>query len=67
MGLQYEIQVGGHVFQVGSDKGEAHVRRIANLVDQRMQELAAVAKTANSARLAIMTALTFAEESNEES
>ena len=63
--MKYEIQVGGQVFLVGSEKGEAHVRMIAHLVEQRMQEIAAVVKTADSARLALMTALTFAEESSE--
>jgi cell division protein ZapA (FtsZ GTPase activity inhibitor) len=64
MGVKYEIQVGGHVFQVGSEKGEEHVRMIANRVEQRMQELAAVVNTVDSVRLAIMAALTFAEESH---
>jgi cell division protein ZapA (FtsZ GTPase activity inhibitor) len=63
--VQYEIQVGGHVFQVGSDKGEAHLRRVAQLVEHRMQEITAAVKTVDSARLAIMTALTFAEESSD--
>jgi cell division protein ZapA (FtsZ GTPase activity inhibitor) len=67
MGLQYEIQVRGYVFQVSSDKGEEHVRRIAQRVAQRMHELAAAGTTADSARLAIMTALTFAEEATGDS
>ena len=66
MGLKYEIHVGGQVFIVCSEKGEAHVREIANVVEQRMQEIAAAVKTADSARLAIMTALTFAEEAQEQ-
>jgi cell division protein ZapA (FtsZ GTPase activity inhibitor) len=67
MGVKYEIQVGGHVFQVGSDKGEAHVRSLASRVEQRLQELAAVVNTADSVRLALMTALTFAEEASDNS
>jgi len=62
VGLKYEIEVGGHVFRVGSEKGEEHLRRIATSVERRMREIASAVKTADSARLAIMTALTFAEE-----
>ena len=64
---KYEIEVRGYVFQVSSDKGEAHVRRIATRVEQRMHEIAAAVTTVDSARLAIMTALTFAEEAPGES
>ncbi len=67
MGRKYEIHVGRHRFMVESDKGEAHVRMIATMVEQRLQELAAVVTAADSARLAIMTALTFAEEACEQS
>jgi cell division protein ZapA (FtsZ GTPase activity inhibitor) len=62
VGLKYEIEVGGHMFLVGSEKGEEHLRKIATSVERRMQEIASAVKTADSARLAIMTALTFAEE-----
>jgi cell division protein ZapA (FtsZ GTPase activity inhibitor) len=65
VGQKYEIQVKGQVFLVGNEKGEEHLKRIANLVERRMQEIAATVKTADSARLAIMTALTFAEELSE--
>lgn len=66
MALKYEIQVGSRMFLVESDKGEAHVRLIAHVVEQRMQELAVAFKTADSVRLALMTALTFAEEACEQ-
>ena len=66
MELKYEIQVGSRRFLVESDKGEAHVRMIAHRVEQRMQQIAASVRTADSARLAIMTALTFAEEAWEQ-
>ena len=65
MRQKYEIQVSGRVFLVGSEKGEEHLRRIADSVEKRMQEIALTVKTADSARLAIMTALTFAEELSE--
>lgn len=61
-GPKYEVRVAGRVFLIGSTKGEDHVRTIAEYVDTRLQEIAAKVKTADSARLAIMTALTFAEE-----
>jgi cell division protein ZapA (FtsZ GTPase activity inhibitor) len=61
-GQKYEVSVAGRVFLIGSEKGEAHVRTIAEYVDHRMQEIAGKVKTADSARLAIMMALTLAEE-----
>jgi cell division protein ZapA (FtsZ GTPase activity inhibitor) len=62
VGRKYDIQVGGHMVRVGSEKGEEHIRRIATSVEKRMQEIASAVKTVDAARLAIMTALTFAEE-----
>jgi cell division protein ZapA (FtsZ GTPase activity inhibitor) len=63
--LKYEIQVGGRVFRVRSEKGAEHMRRLAGVVEHRMQELASAVGTTDSVRLAIMTALTFAEELSE--
>lgn len=59
---QYEITVAGKTFFVGSQRGEAHVRTVAGCVEQRMQEVVRTVKTADSARIAIMTAIILADE-----
>ena len=59
---KYEIKVAGRVLVVGSEKGEAQVRRIAVYVENRMQTIATKVSTPDSARIAIMTALSLAEE-----
>jgi cell division protein ZapA len=41
---------------------EADVRRIADDVDERMREIAAVAKTPDSLKIAVLTALHLAQE-----
>jgi len=58
---KYEIQVAGRVIVVGSEKGEAQVKRIAEYVETRMQQIARTAKTPDSIRLALMTALSLAK------
>jgi cell division protein ZapA (FtsZ GTPase activity inhibitor) len=59
---QYEITVAGKTFFVGSQRGEAHVRTVADCVEQRMQEVVRAVKTADSARIALMTAIILADE-----
>ena len=59
---QYEITVAGKTFFVGSQRGKAHVRTVADCVEQRMQEVVRAVKTADSARIALMTAIILADE-----
>ncbi len=59
---KYELQVAGRVIVVGSEKEEPQVRRIVEYVEHRMQVIAQKAKTPDSLRLALMTALSLAEE-----
>lgn len=59
---KYEITVAGMTFLVGSERGEAHVRSVADYVGQRLQEIAHNARTADPARISLMTAITLAEE-----
>lgn len=62
MAEKYEITVAGKTFLVGSERGEAHVRSVANYVEQRLQEVANNVRTFDLARISIMTAITLAEE-----
>lgn len=48
-----------------ADIQEAEVRRIADDVDERMREIAAVAKTPDSLKIAVLTALHLAQELRE--
>ena len=59
---KYEITVAGKTFRVGSEKGEAHVRTVGDYVEQRLQQVARAVTTADSARIALMTAMTLADE-----
>ena len=62
MAEKYEITVAGRTFLVGSERGEAHVRNVADYVEQRLREVSYNARTADLARLSLMTAITLAEE-----
>jgi cell division protein ZapA (FtsZ GTPase activity inhibitor) len=59
---RYQITVAGKTFLVGSEQGETHVRTVADYVEKRMQEVAKIVTTADSARIAIMTAMALADE-----
>ena len=59
---KYEIRVAGRVLVVGSDKGEVQVRKIAAYVENRMQMIASKVHTPDTGRIALMTALSLAEE-----
>ena len=51
MEVKYEIQVGGQMFRVSSEKGEEHLRMLAGMVEHRMQEIAAAVRTVDSVSL----------------
>jgi cell division protein ZapA (FtsZ GTPase activity inhibitor) len=59
---KYEITVAGRTFLVESEWGEAHVRNVAGYVEQRLRAVSHNARTVDLARIALMTALTLAEE-----
>lgn len=56
-----EVEIFGQTYQVrGADEG--HLRDLAAEVDRKMRDLADHVVTADTARLAILVALNFAEE-----
>jgi cell division protein ZapA (FtsZ GTPase activity inhibitor) len=59
---KFEITVAGKTFLVGSERGETYVRSVADYVEKRMQKIGSMVHTADSMRIALMTALTLAEE-----
>src|SRR5262245_16160303 len=54
---KYEIKMAGRVLMVGSEKGESQVMWIAEYVENRMQTIANKVRTPDTARIALMTAL----------
>jgi cell division protein ZapA (FtsZ GTPase activity inhibitor) len=59
---KYAITISGKTFFVGSERGETHVRTVAAYVEQRLQAIASTVRTADAARIALMMAITLAEE-----
>jgi cell division protein ZapA len=57
-----EVEVFGQRFVLRSEKSEEEVRQIAAYVDRHIQRAAEQAKTAVLLRVAIMAALTIADE-----
>ena len=62
MAETYEITVAGRTFLVGSERGEAHVRSVADYVEQRLRDVSHNVRTADLTRISLMTAITLAEE-----
>jgi cell division protein ZapA (FtsZ GTPase activity inhibitor) len=57
-----EVKIFGQIFRLISEKSEEDMRQIAAYVDHRMQQLADRTQTAVLLRVAIMAALTIADE-----
>jgi len=57
-----EVEVFGHRSVLRSEKREEEVRQIAAYVDRQLQRVAERAKTAVLLRVALMAALTIADE-----
>ncbi|MBI3798177.1 MAG: cell division protein ZapA, partial [Deltaproteobacteria bacterium] len=57
-----EVEVFGQTFTVNSEDDETYVRQLASYVDQRMRQVGGTAKTAVSLRVAIMAAMSIADE-----
>ena len=63
--LDVEIYDQKYSLVVKSDIAEADVRKLAEFVDERMRQIAAAASTPDSLKIAILTALHFAQEIRE--
>jgi cell division protein ZapA len=57
-----EVEVFGQTFTVNSEDDEKYVRQLASYVDQRMRQVGGTAKTAVPLRVAIMAAMSIADE-----
>lgn len=60
---QVNVTVNNRLYQVGCDDGEEEqVRRLSQMLDGRVKELAALVGQVGEARLLLMTALTLADD-----
>jgi cell division protein ZapA len=57
-----EVDIFGQTFTVNSEDDEKYVRQLASYVDQRMRQVGGTAKTAVPLRVAIMAAMSIADE-----
>jgi cell division protein ZapA len=57
-----EVEVFGQTFTVNSEDDEEYVRQLASYVDQRMRQVGGSSKTAVPLRVAIMAAMSIADE-----
>lgn len=57
-----DVEIYGQTFTVTSEDDEQYVRNIATVVDQRMRQMAGSTKGTVPLRVAIMAALSFADE-----
>ncbi len=57
-----EVQIFGQTFTINSEDDEHYVRKVAAFVDQRMRQIAESAKGTVPLRVAIMAALSIADE-----
>ena len=64
--VEVEIYDQKYSIVLKSDMNEADVRRLADEVDERMREISAAAKTPDSLKVAILTALHLAQELREQ-
>lgn len=57
-----EVEIFNQTFTVTSEDDEQYVRQIASYVDERMRQIGGATRTALPLRVAIMTALSVADE-----
>ena len=57
-----EVEIFGQTFTVNSEDDEQYVRKLASFVDQRMRQITGSAKVSVPLRIAIMAALSIADD-----
>jgi len=58
----HQVEIFGHKYSLRSDEDEAHVKRVAALVDGKMREVASGARSASTLQVAVLAALDIASE-----
>lgn len=57
-----EVEIFGSSYSVRGDKDPEHLRKLAEIVDSRMREIAKQVSTVDSAKIAILAALNIADD-----
>ena len=57
-----EVDIFGAVYHVRGDKNPEYLQELAEVVDQRMREIAEQVSTVDTAKIAILAALNIADE-----
>ena len=57
-----DVEIFGTVYHVRGEDNPEHLQEVANLVDQRMREVAQQVTTVDTAKIAILAALSIADE-----
>ena len=57
-----EVEIFGQTFTLNSEDDDQYVRKVASFVDQRMRQISGSAKVTVPLRVAIMAALSIADE-----
>ena len=58
----YEVEVGGYVFRVASERGAEYLEAVAAYMEQKLRARVQASKAVSPARVAIMAALEIADE-----
>ncbi len=62
MSGRVDVEIFGKVYTVRGDKDPEYVRRVAEVVDRKMREIAQVTDTVSTSRIAILASLNIADE-----
>jgi cell division protein ZapA len=62
MSTSVKVEIYGQMYPIQGELEESYIRRIALYVDEKMRLISDVARTADTQRIAVLTALSIADE-----
>lgn len=60
--MAYQVEIFGQTYSLRTDADEEHVRRVADLVDAKMREVASGTRSVSTVHVAVLAALDIASE-----
>ena len=60
--MAYQVEIFGQAYMLRAAADEEHVRKVADLVDSKMREVAAVTRSVSTLQVAVLAALDLASE-----
>lgn len=60
--MSIEVEIFGQKYALRADADEEHVRKVADLVDQKMREVATGSRSISTMQIAVLAALDIASE-----